>query len=97
MGAVADGYRARDLLDGLADPGDVRVHNWDLLAVTASVAGVYLWWSGRPRLAALAFAIGGGFKLYPALFIVPLVCDRLVRRRTREAVEVGAVGGGSLV
>jgi len=71
-------------------------HNWDLLAVTASVAGVYLWLSGRPRLAALAFAIGGAFKLYPALFIIPLVCDQLALRRTRRAAEVGAVGCGSL-
>ena len=71
-------------------------HNWDLLAVTASVAGVYLWWSGRPRLAALAFAIGAAFKLYPALFIIPLVCDQLALRRTRRAAEVGAVGCGSL-
>ena len=72
-------------------------HNWDLLAVTASVAGLYLWWSGRPLPAAFAFAVGGGFKLYPALFIVPLVCDRIVRRRPREALEVAAVGAGSLL
>jgi Glycosyltransferase family 87 len=71
-------------------------HNWDLLAVTASVAGIYLWWSGRPSWAALAFAVGGAFKLYPALFIVPLVCDQLVQQRTRKAAEVGAAGFGSL-
>jgi uncharacterized membrane protein len=72
-------------------------HNWDLLAVTAAVAGLYLWWSGRPLGAAFAFAVGGGFKLYPALFIVPLVCDRLVRRRPSEAMGVAAVGGGTLI
>ncbi len=71
-------------------------HNWDLLAVTATVAGIYLWWSGRPPLAALAFAIGGAFKLYPALFIVPLVCDQLVHRRYRRAAAVSGVGLGSL-
>ena len=71
-------------------------HNWDLLAVTASVAGIYLWWSGRPSWAALAFAVGGAFKLYPALFIIPLICDQLAQRRARKAAEVGAVGVGSL-
>jgi uncharacterized membrane protein len=70
--------------------------NWDLLAVAASVAGIYLWWSGRPRLAGLAFAVGGAFKLYPALFIVPLVCDQLALRRARIAAEVGLAGFGSL-
>ncbi len=70
--------------------------NWDLLPVTASVVGIYLWWSGRPRWAALAFAVGGAFKLYPALFIIPLVCDQLVQRRRGGAAEVGMVGFGSL-
>jgi uncharacterized membrane protein len=72
-------------------------HNWDLLAVAAAVAGLYLWWSGRPLPAAFAFAVGGGFKLYPALFIIPLICDRLVQRRTREAVQVAAAGCGTLL
>ena len=71
-------------------------HNWDLLAVAASVAGIYLWWSGRSPVAAFLFAVGGAFKLYPALFIIPLVCDQLVRGQRRKAVEVGAVGFGSL-
>ena len=71
-------------------------HNWDLLAVAASVVGIYLWWSGRSSRAAFVFAVGGAFKLYPALFIVPLICDQLVQRRTRKAAEVAATGFGSL-
>jgi uncharacterized membrane protein len=71
-------------------------HNWDMLAVSASVAGIYLWWSGRSSRAALAFAIGGAFKLYPALFIIPLICDQLVQRRTRKAAGVAMAGFGSL-
>jgi uncharacterized membrane protein len=70
-------------------------HNWDVLAVGASVAGLYLWWSGRSSRAAFAFAVGGAFKLYPALFVVPLICDQLVQRRTRNAAEVAAAGFGS--
>jgi uncharacterized membrane protein len=71
-------------------------HNWDMLAVSASVAGIYLWWSGRSSRAAVAFAVGAAFKLYPALFIVPLVCDQLVQRRTRQAAGVAVAGFGSL-
>jgi uncharacterized membrane protein len=70
--------------------------NWDLLAIAASVAGVYLWWCGRPRAAAVAFAVGGAFKLYPALFILPLVIDQVMMRRTRGAADVGLIGFGSL-
>jgi uncharacterized membrane protein len=70
--------------------------NWDLLAVAASVAGISLWWSGRSRLAAVAFAVGGAFKLYPALFIVPLVVDQLTLRKPRDAAEVALAGFGSL-
>ncbi len=71
-------------------------HNWDLLAVSASVVGIYLWWSGHSSRAALAFAVGGAFKLYPALFILPLICDQLVQRRSRKAAEIVATGFGSL-
>jgi uncharacterized membrane protein len=71
-------------------------HNWDLLAVAATVVGIYLWWSGRSSRAAFVFAVGGVFKLYPALFIFPLVCDQLVQRRTSGASEVAATGVGSL-
>ena len=65
-------------------------HNWDLLAVAASVAGIYMWWSGRSPVAAFLFAVGGAFKLYPALFIIPLVC---VTAGAWPAAEGG--GGGS--
>jgi uncharacterized membrane protein len=72
-------------------------HNWDLLAVTASVAGFAAWRSERSWLAAVAFAVGGAFKLYPVLFVIPLVCDQLVSRRSRRgAIVVGATGFGCL-
>ncbi len=71
-------------------------HNWDLLAVTASVVGIFCWRRGQPALAAFAFAVGGAFKLYPALFIIPLVCDQLVHHRPRRAAGVGLVGYGGL-
>jgi len=72
-------------------------HNWDLLAVAAATVGLALWWSGRPRWAAVAFGIGGAFKLYPILFVVPLVLEQLLRRRNDEALRVGACGVATLV
>jgi uncharacterized membrane protein len=71
-------------------------HNWDILAITAAVVGIYQWRRGRPLLAAVAFAVGAAFKLYPALFIVPLVFDEIAGRRSAKAVEVGGVGFGAL-
>ena len=71
-------------------------HNWDVLAVTASVVGLFKWRRGRPATAAMAFAIGGALKLYPALFIVPLMLDAYKRRGSRHAAEIGGVGFGSL-
>ncbi len=71
-------------------------HNWDMLAVSASVLGLYLWWSGRPRAAALALGVGAAFKLYPALFIVPVVCDELAHRRMRGAAQTAVAGLATL-
>jgi uncharacterized membrane protein len=71
-------------------------HNWDVLAVTASVVGLYEWRRGRSTTATLAFAVGGAFKLYPALFIVPLILDAYKGRGRGRAIETGAVGFGSL-
>jgi uncharacterized membrane protein len=71
--------------------------NWDLLALSAGVGGIYLWWTGRPRAAAVAFALGGALKLFPALFIFPLVADGIVRQSRREAWKTAAFGVGFLV
>jgi uncharacterized membrane protein len=71
-------------------------HNWDILAITAAMVGMYQWRRGRPLLAAVAFAVGAAFKLYPALFIIPLAFDEIARSRTAKAVEVGGVGYATL-
>src|SRR5688500_11823511 len=51
-------------------------HNWDLLVVAAAVTALYMWWTGRYTGAAIAVGIGGALKLYPMLFLAPLVLDR---------------------
>ena len=54
-------------------------HNWELPVVCSSVAAIALLastrWSLRTRgaLAAVALALGFCFKIYPAIFVIPLV------------------------
>jgi uncharacterized membrane protein len=70
-------------------------HNWDLAVVAASVAGFWCWWRGRPMAAAVCFGVGGALKLYPLLFLLPLVSERLHAGDRRGAVRTGAVGVGT--
>jgi uncharacterized membrane protein len=67
-------------------------HNWDLAVVAASIAGIWCWWRGRPVAAAACFGIGGALKLYPLVFLAPLVLERIHGGDRRGAVRVGAAG-----
>lgn len=70
-------------------------HNWDLAVVAASVAGFWCWWRGRPMAAAICFGVGGALKLYPLLFLLPLVLERLEAGDRRGATRAGAAGVGT--
>jgi len=70
-------------------------HNWDLLAVAAVVAGVWFWYRGKSVWAAVMFGIGCALKMYPILFIVPLVLERWVAGRRDDAVKSFAAGAGT--
>jgi uncharacterized membrane protein len=69
-------------------------HNWDLAVVAASVAGSWCWWRGRPTAAAVCFGVGGALKLYPLLFLLPLVLERIHAGDSRGAARAGAGGFG---
>lgn len=69
-------------------------HNWDLAVVAASVAGFWCWWRGRPVAAAVCFGIGGALKLYPLLFLLPSVLERIPDGDRRGAVRAGVAGAG---
>jgi uncharacterized membrane protein len=70
--------------------------NWDLLVVAAVMAGLWLWWQDRLEWAAVAFSIGASLKLYPLLFLLPLVLDANARRGRRSAMLAGGVGLATL-
>jgi uncharacterized membrane protein len=72
-------------------------HNWDLLAVAATVSGLWCWWRQRPLWAAALFAVGACAKMYPAIFIGPLVFEALFTRAWRAAVLRAIAGAGTVV
>jgi uncharacterized membrane protein len=69
-------------------------HNWDLAVAAASVAGFWCWWRGRPMATAACFGVGGALKLYPLLFLLPLVLERIDAGDPRGAVRAGTAGVG---
>lgn len=57
------------------------VYNWDMLAVFCVVAAIYAVWKKQDILAVLFLVFGTWAKLYPVLYILPL----LMRQETRRA------------
>jgi len=57
--------------------------NWDLLAVALASLGVACWARRRPGLAGVCIGLGTAAKLYPILFLIPLLalCYRAGRMR----------------
>ena len=70
-------------------------HNWDLAVVAASIAGIWCWWRGRPVAAAACFGVGGALKLYPLLFLVPMVLEHIHAGDRRGALRTAAAGVGT--
>ena len=70
-------------------------HNWDLLVVAAVVAGIWAWHTGRPMLAAFWFGIGCALKMYPILFVAPLVLEAWHARDRIRALRIFGAGAGT--
>jgi uncharacterized membrane protein len=70
------------------------IYNWDIMAVLCVTAALYLTARNRDCLASVALAVGFSCKLYPVLFLVPL----LMKRRTAadRAKLIGAFGATAL-
>ncbi|MDQ3766379.1 MAG: glycosyltransferase 87 family protein [Actinomycetota bacterium] len=71
-------------------------HNWDLLVVAAVVGAVWSQRRGEPLWSAGLLGLGGALKLYPLLFVVPLVIDEW-RRSRRRGVQAALVAGATVV
>ncbi|MHB8633211.1 MAG: glycosyltransferase 87 family protein, partial [Thermoplasmatota archaeon] len=54
-------------------------HNWDLVSVFFSTAGLYAFSRKRPLAAGVLLGLGASAKLYPALFLPLLGCELLRR------------------
>jgi uncharacterized membrane protein len=72
--------------------------NWDLVAVAFAALGMWAWARKHPVVAGLMFGLGTATKLYPILFLVPLLglCFRARKLRawglTAGVTVVTAVG-----
>ena len=70
-------------------------HNWDLLVVACAVGGLYAWSRGRSLWAAALFGLGGAFKLYPVIWLLPLAWEQVVLGDRKKAVGTLAAGVGA--
>jgi uncharacterized membrane protein len=73
------------------------LHNWDLLPVAAATAALWSWARGRHVAAAVLLAVGACLKVYPGLFVLPLVVDRFVRGDVAGALRVLSAAGLTVV
>ena len=80
----------------------VLVHaftNWDLFAVALAGAGLVAWQGRRPTLAGVLLGLGTAAKLYPGLFLLPLLalCWRSRQLPAFGRALAGAAVGWSVV
>lgn len=71
-------------------------HNWDLLVVAAVVGAMWAQARGHPLRSAGLLGVGAALKLYPLLFMAPLVLDEW-RRSRRRGMQAAAVAGVTVV
>lgn len=69
--------------------------NWDLMVTAAFATAVWCWWRGRNTAAAAWLGVGSALKLYPAIFVLPLVAARLRAKDWRGAAGVVGASAGT--
>ncbi|WP_219418466.1 glycosyltransferase family 87 protein [Pseudonocardia nigra] len=68
--------------------------NWDALAVAVATTGMLAFARGRALLAGLLLGIGGAFKFYPLMLLLPILLVAARRRDVAAAVRtIGAAAG----
>jgi uncharacterized membrane protein len=71
--------------------------NWDLLAVGCVVAGCVLAARQRHSWAGFWFGLGAAAKLFPAVFVLPLLLDRVGAGDRRGALRVAGSAAAALI
>lgn len=71
--------------------------NWDLLAVAFATLAVAAWARRWPVAAGICIGLGAAAKLYPLLFLIPLLALGFRAGRWREVRRLGAAVIGTLV
>jgi hypothetical protein len=69
--------------------------NWDLFALAPAVAGLLAYEARRDGSAGVLLGLGAAVKLYPGLFVPPLVAWRLRNGDTRGALRVAGWSAGT--
>lgn len=72
-------------------------HNWDLVAMVPAVVGLVAYTQGRDRLAGSSLAFGASAKVFPGLFLPPLIVMRWCSGDRRGAFRLGAWAAGVTV
>ena len=65
--------------------------NFDALATSLAIGGLLAWSRRRPGLAGILIGLGVAAKLYPALFLLPLLVLGIRTGRLAEAIRTAAV------
>ena len=71
--------------------------NWDLLVVFLATAATIAFLARRDGLSGVLLGVGAAAKLYPALFLVPFVLQRLHEDDRKGAVRLGLAAVGTWV
>jgi uncharacterized membrane protein len=61
---------------------------WDALAVMCAVAALISYQRGKLTTAGIAIGIGAASKLFPALLLVPIVANALMRRNLKGSIRI---------
>jgi uncharacterized membrane protein len=71
--------------------------NWDLIAVAFATLGIAAWARRWPVAAGVCIGLGAAAKIYPVLFLIPLLALGYRSRRLREVRRVALAVAGTLI
>ena len=72
-------------------------HNWDLVAMVPAIIGLVAFTNGKDRLAGSSLAFGASAKIFPGLFLPPLIVMRWCSGDRRGAYRLAAWAAGVTV